>query len=72
LLASSFTLERLQSRIGGPEYLAIVRVGVKAASTASDYLDAKGISYRSFADPDALLTALESGLIDARWVTIRF
>ena len=65
VLASSFTLDRLQSQIGGPEDLANVTVGVKAASTASEYLDARGITYRAFADTDAVLTALESGLIDA-------
>ncbi len=65
VLASSFTIDRLHSQIGGPEDLGSVAVGAKAASTSSDYLRSQGIDYRSFDDQDALLAALESGLIDA-------
>jgi polar amino acid transport system substrate-binding protein len=65
ILASSFTIDRLNSRIGGPEDLESVTVGAKASSTSSAYLEARGIVYRAFDDHDAILAALESGLIDA-------
>jgi len=65
ILASSFTIDRLNSRIGGPEDLGSVTVGAKAASTSSAYLESRGITYRAFDDHDAILVALESGLIDA-------
>jgi len=65
VLASSFTIDRLHSRISGPGDLASVTVGAKAASTSSDYLRARGIDHRSFEDQEALLVALEAGLIEA-------
>ena len=65
LLASSFTIDRLNSRIGGPEDLGSVTVGAKAESTSSAYLRARGVDYRGFDGHESILVALESGLIDA-------
>ncbi|WP_375688177.1 transporter substrate-binding domain-containing protein [Pseudooceanicola sp. LIPI14-2-Ac024] len=65
ILASTFTLERLRSDIAGPSDLTDVTVAVKAASTASAYLDAQAIAYRTYPTIPEMLDALDAGEVDA-------
>ncbi|WP_216665585.1 transporter substrate-binding domain-containing protein [Pseudoruegeria sp. HB172150] len=65
ILASAFTFDRLRSDIAGPHDLADVNVGVKETSTASNYLDAQRIGYRTYPTIPDMLDALYSGEIDA-------
>ena len=65
ILASAFTLDRMQSTISEPHDLAKFRVGVVASSPAFDHLQELGIRSRSFENGPDLVAALEGGLVDA-------
>jgi polar amino acid transport system substrate-binding protein len=65
LLASAFTIDLMHSTITGPQDLAKVKVGVMEASTSFAYLQEQGINSRTFSDRQELLTALDSGSLDA-------
>lgn len=65
LLASTFTLDQMHSKISGPQDLAKVKVGVMEASTSFEYLQERGINGRTFRDRQELLNALDSGKLDA-------
>jgi len=65
LLASSFTLDQMQSEITGPRDLAKVKVGVMEASTSLEYLQGQGISSQTFSDRQDLLAALDAGRVGA-------
>lgn len=65
LLASTFTLEAMHSKIAGPQDLAKVTVGVMEASTSFIYLQEQGVNSRNFSDRQELLTALDDGRVDA-------
>jgi polar amino acid transport system substrate-binding protein len=65
VLASAFTIDRLRSTITGPRDLAGISSGVKAASTAGEYLDELGIGFRTFETVTDMLDALERGTIKA-------
>ena len=65
LLASTFTLDQMHSKITGPQDLAKVKVGVMKASTSFEYLQEQGINNRTFNDRQELLAALDDGRLDA-------
>jgi polar amino acid transport system substrate-binding protein len=65
LLASTFTLDQMHSKITGPQDLAKVKVGVMEASTSFEYLQEQGINSRTFSDRQELLAALDDGRMDA-------
>lgn len=54
LLASTFTLDQMHSKISGPQDLAKVKVGVMEASTSFEYLQERGINGRTFRDRQEL------------------
>lgn len=65
LLASTFTLDQMHSKISGPQDLAEVKVGVMEASTSFEYLQERDINGHTFGDRQELLNALDSGKLDA-------
>ena len=64
-LTSQLTLKRLHGAVEGEADLPSVRVGAIAGTETTDYLGREHIAYRSFADAEAGLSALEAGRIDA-------
>ena len=64
LLASTFTLDQMNSTISGPQDLGKVKVGVMEASTSFEYLQEQGINSRTFNDRQELLAALNEGKLD--------
>jgi polar amino acid transport system substrate-binding protein len=64
-IASSLTLTRLDSRVGGPQDLPNVRVGGLEASAAVEYLEEQGIRGTLFPSIQAGLQAVARGSIDA-------
>ncbi|MCB1054565.1 MAG: transporter substrate-binding domain-containing protein [Acidobacteria bacterium] len=64
-IASSLTVDRLGSRIEGPDDLPRIRVATVAGTTSADHLDSQHIVYRSTADLDEALTRLSAGEVDA-------
>jgi ABC-type amino acid transport substrate-binding protein len=65
MIASSLTADRLQGRIRGPADLPNVRVGAIGGSASDDWLSHNGIAFQHLADPQAGLTAIRDGQIDA-------
>lgn len=64
-IASSLTVNRLESNIKGVEDLKNVRVGSIKGSTSKNYLGSLEISSRDFLKPEEGLKAISSGEIDA-------
>lgn len=65
LLASAFTMEKMRSDITQLQDLAKVKVGALESTTAFEYLQNQGINVRIFENRQKLLTALDSGSVDA-------
>ncbi|WEM45740.1 transporter substrate-binding domain-containing protein (plasmid) [Photobacterium sp. DA100] len=65
ILASTFTLGLLSSDIKGPNDLANITVGAKSKSTSSLFLTSHSIVHRTYQNIDELLTALDSGQVEA-------
>ncbi|QIZ77455.1 transporter substrate-binding domain-containing protein [Ferrimonas lipolytica] len=65
VLASTFTLGALTSDISGPNDLRGKRVGAKTESTASSYLQQRGIRHRTYDDLEGMMQALARGEIRA-------
>lgn len=64
-IGSSLTLGRLEARVSGPEDLGKLRVGAVRGTTSEGYLHDAKLDYRSYPDPDAALSAIAAGEIDA-------
>lgn len=64
-ITSTLTKRELQGVVHSVNDLRSVRVGAPAGSTTIEYLDRQRISYRTFANPEAGLKALQAGAIDA-------
>ncbi len=64
-ITSSLTLSTLNSSIRGPEDLFKVKVASVDNSTSGNYLNRKGISFQTLADPAEGLKALAAGQVDA-------
>lgn len=65
ILASTFTLGQLQSRIQGPNDLDGARVGAKAGSTSAQFLRERNVTHRTYAEVPEMLQALDAGALDA-------
>jgi len=65
ILASTFTLGLMNSDIKGPYDLINLNVGAKVSTTSSIYLDNLGIVHQKFSSIDAMLIALNDGVVDA-------
>jgi polar amino acid transport system substrate-binding protein len=64
-IASSLTIERLESRIRGPEDLPRFVVGAIEGTTGDRFLRSQAIAAARYADSDEALSALASDEIDA-------
>ena len=64
-LTSQLTLKQLRGTVHGEADLRYVRVGVVAGTETTEYLDREHVAHRVFADPEAGLSALQNGQIDA-------
>jgi ABC-type amino acid transport substrate-binding protein len=64
-IASSLTIERLESQLRGPDDLPRFQVGAIEATTGDRYLRSQAITATSFATAEDALTALARGDIDA-------
>ena len=64
-LTSQLTLKQLRGTVHGEGDLRYVRVGAVAGTETTEYLDREHVVHRAFADPEAGLSALENGQIDA-------
>lgn len=64
-IASVLTVSHLESSIRGPQDLFDVRVGAVEGTTASAYLERKGITFRGYEKPIDCLVALKNGKVDA-------
>jgi len=64
-IASSLTVNRLGSQVGGPQDLPRVSVATVPGSTSAAYLDRRGIGYEGFDSPRAVLEALAGGEVEA-------
>ena len=64
-IASSLTVTRLESSVGGPEDLPYVTVGSIPGSTSAEYLDHEGIAFHPYTTPEQGLLAVARGNIDA-------
>jgi polar amino acid transport system substrate-binding protein len=65
VLASSFTLNAMQTEVRTLDDLRSIRVGALSASTSSSFLDNNGIVHQTRPDLDALVTDLDQGMLDA-------
>lgn len=65
MIASSLTVERLESRLRGPDDLPRFRVGAIEATTGDRFLRSQAIPAASFVGAEEALDALVSGEIDA-------
>ncbi len=65
VLASSFTIQTLQSEVRGLDDLRRLRVGTLSGSTSSAYLDEQGITHQLRPDLDTLIRDLDAGELDA-------
>ncbi|MFC1688944.1 transporter substrate-binding domain-containing protein [Pseudomonadota bacterium] len=65
VLASSFTLNAMQTEVRTLDDLRNLQVGALAASTSSALLSANGIRHQNRPDLDALVNDLDSGALDA-------
>jgi ABC-type amino acid transport substrate-binding protein len=64
-LTSQLTLKQLRGTVHGEADLRFVRVAAIAGTETIEYLGRQHIAYQVFADPEAALTALQKGSIDA-------
>lgn len=64
-IASSLTINRLGSDIGGPDDLKMYNVATVAGSTSEAYLNRKGINNEAMETPEFALQALADGDVDA-------
>ncbi|MFV8752884.1 transporter substrate-binding domain-containing protein [Nannocystaceae bacterium ST9] len=64
-IASSLTVERLESRIRGPEDLPRFRVGAIEATTGDRFLRSQAIAATRYPDVDTAIAALIEGEIEA-------
>jgi len=65
VLASSFTLNAMTTKVHGLDDLRRLRVGALNASTSSEFLTANGILHQTHQDLGALVTDLDAGRLDA-------
>jgi len=65
VLASSFTLNAMQTEVRTVDDLRTLQVGALAASTSSTFLDSNGIKHQTRADLDVLVNDLDAGALDA-------
>ena len=65
MIASAFTVERLQTKINDPGDLPNVQVATVLGSSSEEYLLEKQISYNSYESLLSTLTALDKGEVDA-------
>jgi polar amino acid transport system substrate-binding protein len=65
VLASSFTLNAMQTEVRTVDDLRNVRVGALVASTSSAFLDSNGITHQTRPDLDTLVIDLDNGDLDA-------
>lgn len=65
VLASSFTLNAMQTEVRTLDDLRNIRVGALAASTSSALLKANGIRHQTRKDLDTLVNDLDAGELDA-------
>ncbi|MBD3168049.1 MAG: transporter substrate-binding domain-containing protein [candidate division Zixibacteria bacterium] len=64
-IASVLTVSHLESSIKGPQDLHDVRVGAVKGTTASAYLERKGITFKGYEKPIDCLVALANDEVDA-------
>ena len=65
VLASSFTLNAMQTEVRTVEDLRNLQVGALSASTSSAFLQSNGITHETRADLDTLVVDLDRGELDA-------
>jgi len=65
VLASSFTLNAMQTEVRTLDDLRDIQVGALSASTSSAFLRSNGILHRTRPDLDALVNDLDEGKLDA-------
>jgi ABC-type amino acid transport substrate-binding protein len=65
VLASSFTLNAMQTEVRTVDDLRTLQVGALAASTSSAFLRANGIRHQTRPDLDTLVNDLDAGELDA-------
>jgi len=65
VLASSFTLNAMQTEVRTVDDLRTLQVGALAASTSSAFLRANGIKHQTRPDLDTLVNDLDAGELDA-------
>lgn len=65
VLASSFTLNAMQTGVRTLDDLRTLHVGALAASTSSAFLSANGIKHQTRQDLDTLVNELDAGELDA-------
>jgi ABC-type amino acid transport substrate-binding protein len=64
-ITTTLTIGSLQGAIHGPDDLAHTRIGSVPGSTSAGYLDWRQLPFNSFDTPEAALTALAAGEVDA-------
>ena len=64
-ITAAMTVEAIQSSVQGVNDLYGKRVGTTSGSTASAYLDQRELRHQGFGDLETLLTAFETGELDA-------
>ncbi len=65
MIASAFTVERLQTKISGPEDLPNVQVATVLGSSSEEYLIEKQIAYKTYESLLAALDGLHNAQVDA-------
>ena len=65
MLASSFTLNAMQTQVHGLDDLRVLKVGALHSSTSSEFLSENGIVHQTRPDLDTLVTDLDAGRVDA-------
>lgn len=65
IMASSFTINSLQSTVRGLDDLRSLRVGALEASTSSAFLNTNGVGHQTLTNLDALIEELSVGEFDA-------
>lgn len=65
MLASSFTLNAMQTEVRTLDDLRSLRVAALSASTSSSILESNGVLHQTRPDLDSLVTDLDKGLLDA-------
>ena len=65
VLASSFTLNAMQTQVRDLDDLRLLRVGALSSSTSSAFLTANGVLHQTRTDLDALVNDLDTDKLDA-------